>query len=136
VAAVVVALESVVGRQVALEQAGRGRHAGDDPDALLLGELEELGAGRLLEQVVDGLQRGQAFALLQGAHALVAPADLRAERDAVVADLALVLERLQLGEQGVGVDAVHPRVVELVEVDVVGAQPPQRGLQRAPGVLG
>ena len=38
-------------------------HAGDHADAALLGELEELGAGRLLEQVVDRLQRGQAVAL-------------------------------------------------------------------------
>ena len=81
VAAVVVALEGVLGRQVALEQAGRGRHARDHSDAAALGELEELRAGRLLEQVVDGLQRGQPVALLKRAHALVAPADLRAQRD-------------------------------------------------------
>ena len=133
-AAVVVALEGVLGRQVALEQARGGRDAGDHADAALLGELEELGARRLLEQVVDRLQRGQAVALVERAHALVAPADLRAERDPVVADLALGLQRLQLGVELVGLDAVHARVVELVEVDVVGAQAAQRGLERAPGV--
>ena len=105
------------------------------PTPLPVGELEELGARRLLEQVVDRLQRGQAGALGERAHALVAPADLGAERDPVVAQLALGLQRLELLEQRVGVDPVHARVVELVEVDVVRAQAPQRGLERAPGVL-
>ena len=135
VAAVVVAGEGVLGRQVALEQPGGGGHARDHAGAVALGDLEELGARLLLEQVVDRLQRRQPGALLEGAHALVAPADLRAERDAVVADLALGPQRVELGEQRVGLDAVHARVVELVEVDVVRAQAPQRGLERAPRVL-
>ena len=54
----VVALEGVVGREVALEQAGGGRDAGDDADAALLGELQELGAGRLLDRLLARPERG------------------------------------------------------------------------------
>ena len=52
---------------------------------------------------------------------LLAPADRGPERDPVVADLALGAELLEGREALVGVDRVHARVVELVEVDVVGA---------------
>ena len=51
-----------------------------------------------------------------------------------MAELALGLQRLELGVQLVVLDAVHARVVQLVEVDVVGAQAAQRRFERAPGV--
>src|SRR5436305_1684441 len=65
----------------------------------------------------------------------LAPADRRAEGDAVVAQLALVAERLELGEEVVALDRVHARVVELVEVHVVGPEPAQAGLERGASVL-
>src|SRR5439155_3290286 len=83
----------------------------------------------------DGLKRRDP-ARLERAQPLVAPADRGPERDAVVAELALVPERLELGEQVVALDRVHAWVVELIQVYVVGAEAAQACLERRACVLG
>jgi hypothetical protein len=76
----------------------------------------------LLDDAVDDLN-ALDVALGHGGVTLGAPADVGAQRDAVVADLAFLDQRIQRLEDGVVVDGLDARVVELVEVDVVGAQP-------------
>ena len=63
------------------------------------------------------------------AQPLLAPADRGPQGDPVVADLALGAELLEGLEAVVGVDRLHARVVELVEVDVVGAQAAEARLE-------
>ena len=83
--------------------------------------LDQLAAGVLLEQVVDDLARRER-PRRERLDALVAPADRRSERHAVRPDLARVARLLEHLEDGVRPDRVHARVVELVDVDVVGAE--------------
>ena len=102
-------------------------HAGDEPDATV-GDRRfggERATRLLLEHVEDGLQRHDG-ALAQRFEPFVDPADRGAERDAELADLALGPELLELLPERVVADRLDARVVELVEVDVVGAEPPQR----------
>ncbi len=115
-------------RQVVVEQPTRGRDPGHHPGAVLGRGREQLAAGLLLEQVVDRLHRADR-ARRDRAQALLAPPDRGAERDAVVADLSLGLEVLEGRERLVGLDRVHARVVQLVEVDAVGSEPPQARLE-------
>ncbi len=82
----------------------------------------------LLEHVEHGLQRHDG-ALAQRIEPFVDPTDRRTERDAELADLALGAELLELLPEGVVEDRLDARVVQLVQVDVVGAEPPQRRLE-------
>ena len=56
-----------------------------------------------------------------GGFSLFEPADIGAEGGGVVADLALLDEFFQSLEDIVLLEGVHFRVMELVEVNVVGA---------------
>ncbi len=104
-------------------------HPRDHPDPSLAGRRHQVASRVLLEQVVDGLDRGDP-ASVDRPQSLLAPADCGAERDTEVADLPLVAELLEGREAVVGVDRLHPRVVELIEVDAIGAEATQAGLER------
>ena len=117
-------------------RAGRSRsaRAPSPPTPLRSAASRKSRPGLLLEHVVDGLHRRDAV-LLERAQSLVAPADRRSEGDAVVAQLALLAQPLELLEEVVSLDRVHARVVELVEVHVVGAEPAKARLERRACVL-
>ncbi len=87
----------------------------------------------LLEHVEHGLQRDDR-AIVDGTVAFLDPADRGPERDAELAHLALFLEVGERRPEVVVEDRLDPRVVQLVEVDVVDAEPAQRvfALLRAP----
>ena len=89
----------------------------------------------LLEHVEDRLQRSDR-AVPDRLQSLLDPADRGSERDAELADLALDAELFQLGPEVVGEDRLDARVVQLVEVDPVGAEAAQRRVELGADRLG
>ena len=65
-------------------------------------------------------------ALAQSVEPFFDPPDGGAERDAELADLAFDAELVELLPERVVVDRIEARVVELVQIDVVGTEPPER----------
>src|SRR5205085_1045346 len=130
VAAVIARTEGRIDAEVVVEEARGGRYPRHDPRTVLGGSRHQVAAGILFQEVVDGLDRSYV-PLRERGQPLLAPADRRAECDPVMPDLPLAPQVLQGGEALVGVDRVHPRIVKLVEVDAVGAKPPQARLERA-----
>ena len=117
------------------EQPAGDRVVGDDADALLAAEREHLPLDLAEEQVVaglDGVEAGQPerLAAADGPHQLVG----QEVRAADVADLALVDEIVE-GAQRLVDRRRRVIAVELVEVDVVGLQASQRGIDRVEDVL-
>ena len=94
---------------------------GEQADLALLGDGEKVDGGLHLEDAVDDLEAVD-LALAHGHLALFEPADVGAEGDAEVADLALELELLEGFEQLVALQGTDAGVVDLVEVDVVGVE--------------
>ena len=129
VAAVVVRRKGGLERVLVLQEAAGRGHARQHADSAPLGRLQEIAPRILLEHVVDRLH-GRDPALLDRAQALVAPADRRPQGNPVVPDLSLLAEALELVEEIVALDRIHARVVQLVEVDVVGAEAGQARLER------
>ena len=82
----------------------------------------------LLEHVEHGLQRDDR-SLAERIESLFDPSDGRAQRHSELANLALGPELVELFPERVVVDRVEARVVQLVEVDVVGAEPAERGFE-------
>ena len=78
------------------------------------------------------VEHAHARPRLERGHALVAPPDRRAQRGAVDADLALGHQVLQQRPHVVALHRVHPRVVELVDVDPVGLEALQGLLEVRP----
>ena len=91
----------------------------------------ERAARLLLEHVEHGLQRHDR-PVADRLEAFVGPPDRGAERDAELADLALDAELLELLPQRVVEDRLDARVVQLVQVDVVGAEAAQRRFELRP----
>jgi hypothetical protein len=106
----------------AVEEAGGVGDADEDGGAVLAGGGEDAAAEVLLQQVVDDLGRG--VALLDGDDGFVylSHVDGGTEGDADGADEAFGLRALEFGPEGVVLDGVETGVVQLVEVDVVGAE--------------
>ena len=134
--AVVARLELRVEAHGAVEDARGVRHARDHAASELARRVEDAGADALLEQVVDDLRRRavpeQRLAALLG----LAQVKGGPERDADVTDEPFVLRLLQLGPQRVVADGIEARVVQLVDVDVVRAEAPQRAFERLAHVGG
>src|SRR6266542_2070181 len=110
-------------------------YAHEHADALLFGTLDEAAAGVLLKHVVNDL-KGRNPTAPEQRQSFVLPAVGGAERGAVAADLTLRLERLESLEKLVAADCPHARVMNLVDVDVIGAQAPQALLNSENDVLG
>ena len=87
----------------------------------------------LLQDVEDRLQRRDR-AVVDRAVAFFDPSDRRAERDAELAHLAFALQRDERLPQLVVDDRLDPRIVQLQEIDAVGAEAASatRRLARAP----
>jgi hypothetical protein len=102
------------------ELAGREREPRDEPDALLLGVLQQR-LGVALDELVEVLDGRDGRDLLGRLRLL--DADLR---EADVADLALVLQLLQLGDlvlqRDGGVDAVQLEEVDRLDPEVAQGQ--------------
>ena len=130
VRAVILWREHGVACDPARQRVRRVRHAGDQPDASFGdGRLGRERAPRLLlEHVEHRLQRHDRTTT-ERFDPFVDPADRRAERDAELADLALGAQLLELLPQLVVEDRLDARVVELVQVDVIGAEALQRGFE-------
>ena len=99
-------------------------HPGQQAHLLLLGDGEEVLGRVLFEDAVDDLATIDV-ALFHAGFALFKPADVGTQGGAVVADFALVLQRLQGLENVIVLDGGDARVVQLVKVNVVGVQPAQ-----------
>src|SRR5439155_24035177 len=84
----------------------------------------------LLEDVVDGLDGVDTA--VDGAQPYVLPADGGAQGYADRPHLALSAQLLELGEEIVALHIGEPRVVQFIEVDAVGAETAQAGLERPP----
>ncbi len=89
----------------------------------------------LLEHIVDVLH-ARDLPLADGVYPFVQPADGRPERDAVMAHLSLLLERLERAPDRVVIHLLHADVVELQKVDAVRPQPLQRRIGGAHQRLG
>src|SRR5918997_5956976 len=108
------------------------RGVGDPDDQARSGlscDLDQAAPRVLLEEVVDHLH-AREVSLAHSSHALLEPADLGSESDAVGADLAFPLELLQELEERIVLYGIHLGVVKLEEVYVVGSEPLQALLQR------
>jgi hypothetical protein len=106
------------------------RDTGDEADASIGDRgLGREGASGLLLQHVEHRLQGHDVAVAQGNESFVDPADGRTERNAELEDLAFGAKLLQLLPQRVAADRLDARVVELVEVDVIGAEPAQRSFE-------
>ena len=93
------------------------------------------GAARFLfEHVEHGLQRADG-AVADRLDAFGDPTDRRPERDAELADLALGAQRHERVPERVVTDRLDARVVQLVQVDVVGAEPAEGRFELAPDRL-
>ena len=106
----------------AVQKAGGVGHPGDEADVVVPGDGEEPDRRVLLHDAVDDLERGDA-ALLHRSLALLEPADVGAQGYPIVAYLPLFDQVVQRVEDLVVLDGADARVVELVQVDVVGLQP-------------
>ena len=103
------------------------RHAGDEAHSAVLdlGFRREGEARTLLENVEHGLE-GADVTPANRLDALLDPTDRRTQCHAERAHLAFRDERVERVPEGVIEDGIEPHVVELVEIDVVGAESAQR----------
>ncbi len=118
----VVAIEAGLGVHPSGKQAAAQRSVGQHDDAVTLGVGQHVGVDGALEQVVGWLHAGQRSELAEPVHLfrrIVAHADGE--------DLAVAAQALQFAG---GFLVRHQRVrpVNLVQVDTIGLQPPQRVL--------
>ncbi len=100
------------------------RHANEERHAFRLSHARQLAAGVLFQHVVDHLKPVNGA----GTHrlnALVHPADLGPQRNAVRAQLAFFLQPLQRLKERVVVDGVHLGVVGLPKIDPIRLEPAQ-----------
>ena len=126
----VVRRELRVGAELPGQQPRGQRNARDDAVALRLRGREELARRRLVEDVVEHLDRVRPAAL-DDLHPLLG----RADGDAPRADLPGVLEHLHRFLDLLAPELVERRVVGLIEVDVVGAEALQRAVDGVKDVL-
>ena len=130
----VVLADDIGGLHLALEDAGVVVDAGEDAGVVGAGDVAELPARRLLEEVVHGLHGLRALVHDRG-DPFLAPADRGAQTHAPDFDLAFVLDLLQLGE-GVVAELGELDVVGHVEVNRLDPQSPQRLLKGLAHELG
>ena len=106
--------------------------AGQQADGLFGGDGEEVLGRVLLQDAVDNLDAVDV-ALFHAELAFLKPADIGAEGGAVESYFALVLEVLQSFKYFVAFDGGDARVVQLVEVDIVGVQAAKGTARRRTG---
>ena len=94
------------------------------PVSSLLGDWEEVFGRLLLQDAVYDL-KAVDVPVLHGGLTLLEPADVGPQGHPEITYLAVESELFQGFEQLVPFQRVHPRVVDLVEVDVIGFQPAQ-----------
>jgi hypothetical protein len=80
-------------------------------------------AGMLFEQVVDVLDHsGVSFA--NRPYSLAEPADGRTQSDAILPHLTLRAQVFQCLPKTIIVHLLHPNIVQLQKIDVIGCEPP------------
>ena len=126
--------ESRVTGVLTLEQARRMRHANEYADAVLFGSRDEASARILFEYVVDDLESRNS-ALPDQRPPFSLPPVGGAERGAIASDLALRFQPLERLEKLTAADSPHPRVVNLIDINVIRTQAPQALLNGKGNVL-
>ena len=106
------------------ENVGGVGGAGDKSDFGFCGDGKEATCGFLFEDIVGDLKGGDA-AVSHNGLALFEPADIGADGGGVVADFAFLDEFFEGLEDFVLLESLHCWIVELVEVNVVGAEATQ-----------
>src|SRR6266542_1223005 len=110
------------------------RHANEHANAFLFGGVYEVPARVLLENIIDNLE-GRYLPVLNKRQALRLPTICGAQRCSVAANLTGGFQAIESLEELVAADGCQPRVVNLIDVDVIRAQAPKALLKGEPYVL-